>query len=174
MLEHPSLFLRPWAPEPSDANPAGWRRNIDDGRTGAPLGAVRWSGRVDSPWVAWFRSQRLEVFETDDDSLLLVVVQPWGLLRLWDVYDADEQRVGSVYPPVLLDGEGLRRGYLRRDGDHGQILAATSGGTLAEFDARGHDGLRVTFADEDEPNPFLRMLLLAGLLTIQFLPARPH
>ena len=78
MLEHPSLALRPWAPDQSPGPPAGWRRRIDDGRTGQPLGTVRWSGRLDSPWVAWFRSQRLEVFETEDDSLLLVVVQARG------------------------------------------------------------------------------------------------
>jgi hypothetical protein len=162
MLESARLLLLPW----SRSAEAGFARPIVDPATQAPRGRVRCLGRRGS-WLAWFKAYRLEVLETEDDSLLFTLVRPWGLLRIWDVYDADDTRVGSFYPPVLLDAEGQRRGYLQAEhGRQGAILGV-AGQRLADFEIDTSQSLVVNFAANLDANPFLRMLILGSVLTLQ-------
>jgi hypothetical protein len=170
MLEAPSLWIHPW--QRTGAVPRNWTRLVTDGSTSAALGRVNWLGPPERSWFDWLRGQRLEVLETDDAALLLTLVRPWGLSRLWDVYDAEERRVGSIAALMLLDGEGDRRGYLDRH-DHigGRILDPTSH-LLAEYGQRPDQVTQMRFAPGQEINPFLRMLLLGCVLTQQVPP--PH
>lgn len=168
MLESSSLLLSSWTP---DVASGLWQRVVADGTNGAALGQVRYREPVRRSWFAWLRAYRLEVLETEDAALLCTVVRSWGLLRLWDVYDAEERRVGSLYPPSLLDGEGFRCGRTRlADSRCGDVLSP-SGGRLAEFVIDAAGALRLRFAPEPRPDPFLRMLLLADALTLQLPPS---
>jgi hypothetical protein len=162
MLENSSLLLLPWTRAHEQ-----WCRGVHDAADATPLGLVRWFGSKRS-WLSWFPAYRLEFLETEDEALLMSLVRSWGFLRLWDLYDAEENRVGSIYPPVLLDAAGQRRGYLRLDNaDRGEILDV-GGKRLADFE--GTQKLRISFAAGLEANPFLRMLLLAAVLTAQPVP----
>jgi hypothetical protein len=170
MLESASLLLLPWTFD--RAEQVSWVRSIRDGATEAPLGVVRCAAKRRS-WLAWFQSYRLDVLETEDEALLLTLVRSWGLLRLWDLYDAEENRIGSIYPPVLLDRDGVRRGYIQVASSHQAEVIGVDAARLADMDIDATQGLRLRFAPELEANPFLRMLLLGSALTLQPPPLQP-
>ncbi len=170
MLEASSLLIHPWQPDGADVR--GWSRSIADGATWAILGRVRWLGPPERSWFDWLRGQRLEVVETEDAALLMTVVRPWGLGRLWDLYDAEERRVGTIAYPVLLDGEGGRRAYVDRQAPTvGRILGPASQ-PLAEFTRRPDEVTQLRFAADLEANPFLRMLLVGCVLTQESAPGK--
>jgi hypothetical protein len=171
MLERAELLLLPWTLDTPDPD-AVWVRHVLDGATLATLGLVRGASLRPS-WRTWFRAQRLEVLETEDAALLMTLVRSWGWSRLWSIYDAEDQHVGSLYPPALFDAEGLRRGDLHMESAlRGEILGPT-GQRLAEIEERNAtEALRLRFAADLEPNPFLRMLLLAAALILQPAPSR--
>jgi hypothetical protein len=162
MLDASSLLIHPWQ-NGSTALP-GWSRAVLDGTTATPLGRVRWSGPPRGAWFAGLRGHRLELLETEDGALLMTLIRPWGLWRLWELWDAEDRRVGTIYPPILLDGDGGRRGYMdAEDRMHGKILNPTAH-VLAEFERRNDQVTVLRFAADLGPNPFLRMLLLGGVI----------
>lgn len=168
MLEIASLLIHAW--QYTDAD--GWNRTVVDGTTAALLGRVRWLGPPERSWFDWLRGQHMEVLETEDAALLMTLVRSWGLTRFWDIYDAEERRIGTIAPPVLLDSEGGRRAYLdRADRDHGRMLNSASR-VLAEYARQGVAATAVRFAPELEPNPFLRMLLLGCVLVEEVPPGK--
>lgn len=168
MLETASLLIHPW--EMTHAN--GWCRRIADATTSSPLGQVRWLGRPQPSWFDWLRTQRMEVLETDDAALLMTLVRSWGVSRFWDLFDAEERRVGSIALPVLLDSEGGRRAYLdRADRDHGRLVNPRSR-VLAEYARQTDAAMLIRFAPDLEANPFLRMLLLGCVLIDEVPPAK--
>jgi hypothetical protein len=164
MLETASLLIHPWQLEST-----GWARRVANGTNGAVLGQARWLGLPKRAWYDWLRGQRIDVLETEDAALLMTVVRSWGFARTWDLYDAEERRVGAIAAPVLIDSEGGRRAYLDGHPDRGTFLSPLSR-LLAEYEVRSGDGTRLRFAADLEPNPFLRMLLLAGVLTQEVPP----
>lgn len=166
MLESSCLLFSPWTPDADGL----WRRVVADGETAGALGQVRYREPARRSWFAWLRACRLEVLETEDAALLCSSVRSWGLLQLWDVYDAEDRRVGSIYPPSLLDGEGLRCGYTRLDDEQSGAVISPTGSLLAEFAVAAEGVLRLRFAPDLRPDPFLRMLLLADALSLQLPP----
>ncbi len=171
MLEHPCLRLAPWT-----RADAAWIRAVTDAAGGA-VGFARFVGKSKSSWFSWLRGMRLDVYETDDASHLMTLIRPWGMFRIWDVYDADEQRIGSIYPPSIVDSNGERRGYLDLRGrENGQLISPYANGDgvapLATFQSRLPHFLEVTFAHDPAANPFLRMLLLAAVLAQDPSPPR--
>jgi hypothetical protein len=170
MLEAPSLLIHPW--HNSNGVQHGWSRLVLNGATSASLGSIRWIGPPRDAWFASLRGHRLEVLETDDAALLMMLVRPWGMTRMWHVWDAEERRVGMVYPPVLMDGEGSRRGYVDAvDHTCGMVLDP-SARVLAEFERTTDWITMLRFAADLEPNPFLRMLIVAGVIVQEQPPAR--
>jgi hypothetical protein len=167
MLEIASLLIHPW----QYTGAVGWSRRVVEAATGAPVGRVRWLGPPERSWFDWLRGQRLEVDETEDAALLMTLVRSWGLSRLWDVYDAEERRIGTIASPVLLDSDGGRRAYLdRADRWHGRMLSPESR-VVAEYAQHGHAATHLRFAGDLEANPFLRMLLLGCVLIDDVPPA---
>jgi hypothetical protein len=145
-------------------------RDILHATTGAKVGSVRGSAGTDKGWLRWFRSYRLEIRETDDESLLLILKRPWRIFRLWDIHDADEQRIGSLYPPSLLDEDGVRRAFIEQDRLGKGRIVSIDGRILAETNCLDSHDLQLRFAAELEENPFLRMLLLASVIALDHLP----
>jgi hypothetical protein len=161
MLESSSLLILPWHDDPSRG---GWIRLIADGATTTALGLVCARAPAAASWLSWLRGQRLEVLEGDDAALLMMLIRPWGLSRAWQVQDAEERAVGTVHPLQLVDSEGGRRGIVdRQDSKHGRILGAESQ-ALAHYEVKPDHAAVLRFAADLEPNPFLRMLLLAGVV----------
>ncbi len=167
MLEAGQYLIGDWRSVGDDA----FCRDILHAATHERLGRVHSPTAPERGWTRWLRSYRLELRETDDDSLLIVLKRPWRILRLWDIYDADDQRMGSVYPPSILDEDGVRRAFVDRGlSGRGRIISA-EGRVLTELDYGVENELRVKFADDLEENPFLRMLLLASAIALDSLPA---
>src|SRR5262249_33074060 len=137
-------------------------RPILDGGSGEELGFVR---RADPGprWLRWLQPPVLEVYETEDASLLCTIHgRLWR--RLWCVQDSEGRHVGVIDGAVLLDVEGRRLGLRRAAGNSGNVVSP-GGLELASF-APGERGLLVSFTAAVEGDPFARMILLAAALTL--------
>lgn len=168
MLEHACLHIHPWN---RTAALEDWTRRVTDAAAN-PLGFVRFEAKPESWWFSWMRGVRLELYETADASHLMTMIRSWGMSRVWEIYDAEERYVGSIYPPSLVDSEGGRRGYLDvASRDQARILDA-DGSVLATWQRTSSGLLEATFASDPSGNPFLRMLVLAGVIAQEPLPKR--
>ncbi|MCI0458455.1 MAG: hypothetical protein L0Z62_15935 [Gemmataceae bacterium] len=161
MLERQALVLCPWVQ--GEGPPREFTRAILDGGSGEELGFVR---RASSGprWLRWLQPPVLEVYETEDASLLCTIHgRLWR--RLWLVQDSEGRHVGVIDASVLLDVEGRRLGVRRAGTGGGSGNFVSPGGLeLASF-APGERGLLVSFTAAVEGDPFARMILLAATLT---------
>src|SRR5262249_30357263 len=114
--------------------------------------------------LSWLTGQAMEVFETEDASLVLTLRRPWGLSRTWEVVDAENRRVGMIYRHWLLDGLGQRlaRAEPAADSAPGRFIAADET-ELGTFDLRDDAGILLTF--NESLDPFTRMTLLGASLS---------
>jgi hypothetical protein len=160
MLEHGELVLRPWAPARRNG-PAAPTRPIRAGRGDAPLGFAVRRQAEGWRWWPWSLPERFEVFETEDESLLLTVTRGWA--STWTVRDADERLVGRIRGDFVYDGaaECLAE---REPAEEGCGRLVSGDETLAEW-AAYEDGVRLVFAGRLEKEPFAKMVLLAAVLT---------
>jgi hypothetical protein len=157
MLERQGLVLCPWgAPDaPGGLAP---RRAVLDAATGEPLGFL---SRAPRPrWLRWLTATVLELYETEDASLLCVLRGPSWARRSWEVEDSEGRHVASVLREVVLDAEGARQAVLRRFAGGG-TFCNPSGLELASF-ASSPRGTVLTFTPAVEGQPFARMALLGA------------
>jgi hypothetical protein len=166
MLEQATLVIHAWAQMSQVDGTFAWTRRIDNG-AGLPLGFLRFVGDPSGSWFAWLRALRLEIFETDDASFLISVTRSWGLLRTWVIQDADEQLVGSIYGDALLTSEKDVAGEIDRDQ---RRIADSTGKTIATY-VENVGRVELTFADLPA-NPFLRMLILGCVVSLEAKPNR--
>src|ERR1041385_8515546 len=89
MLEQAAWILQPWSFVAQAADGPAHVAQIRDA-SATPLGFVRLAGESHSSWLAWLGRVRLDVFETEDASLLMTLRRTWGLLGSWDLEDADQ------------------------------------------------------------------------------------
>jgi len=179
MLQQPGLVILPWS-APAGLDPAqdpppqssrasfAWVRQILDLHQAAELGFAG-CGPEGSRWLKWWRGRTIEVFEGIDASLLQTIRRPAGIMRMWQVFDAEEKRVGSFYRHVLFDGLGNIFAQLQEErAGRARKFLTRSGFELGAWEMRPDAVGRLTFA---EPfNPFVRMNLLAKVLTLPPLP----
>jgi hypothetical protein len=161
MLEQHGLVLGPWD-APAGPPPAGLRRTVFDAASGEPLGFIV---RPDSGsrWLRWLRPVLLEVYETEDASLVCTFRGPSWARRGWEVCDSDGRRVGMLLRTSLFDGEGYRQAIVQRTAGGGGRFVAPDGLELAAF-APGAQGTMLTFTPAVEGRPFARMALLGATL----------
>jgi hypothetical protein len=198
VLELQSLLLRAWTIVPNRraggaaAGTVGARsRAVVDPATGQPLGCARVPAGT-GPW--WRRLTRavLEVYETEDESLLFTVHRAWPLALRWEVRDSEGRRLGTFRRSDLRAARQAMR-LRERHGSHGQRIGHSRGGAgdrtgqspividpppvgpAADAAAsavqdlvtwsHSHSGTLVTFAGELEGKPFAKMVVLAAVLT---------
>lgn len=171
MLEHSSLVVQAWTRTILVEGVEAWIRAITDS-TAHPLGFVRWQKPAEPSWFFWRRKARLDVFETQDASHLMTLTRSWTMLRLWDVHDAEERHIGTIYPKRLVANEGQLLGFLDLESARQGRIFDLSGHILLRFAKKTGDDLEVTFAQDQAVNPFLRMLMLGCLLTLNATPKR--
>src|SRR5947209_8598565 len=116
MLEEPSLLLHPWIHSFEAAWPkkmvagAAWVRTIANPTTGACLGFAAWGNAGISGWLGWLGRKKIQVFESEDESLLMTLCRPWSLAPAWTVFDAEQRRVGHLTRAAVYDGFGVHLG----------------------------------------------------------------
>src|SRR5688572_26238857 len=102
MLERPGLLIGPWkwdqsvAPVKRHAHRLSQSRPILDLGNRQQLGLVRKQIPQGWPVLRWLARRCWHVLETEDESLLLTIGCPWGWVRPWEVFDADEHRVCTI------------------------------------------------------------------------------
>ena len=168
MLEHSTLLLHEWTRSPTPDGQT-WVRPIADS-AGRRLGFVRHQKLAAMSWLFWLRKIRLDVFETDDASHVMTLTRSWTLFPIWELHDAEDRHVGSVYPKSLVTCDGDVLGYLElHASEQGRILDP-AGHALARVGKRG--GVQELNFAGDSVNPFLRMLVLSAVLALDANPGR--
>lgn len=160
MLEKASLLLMPWViPAPPKRMEMATRR-ILDADTDQPLGLARRHGSL---WSGKLTRLRLEILETEDESLVSTWHGPSWLRRAWEARDADNVLIGHFRKGRLWDRLGRVLAEMRHDGED-EIYFLTPGGQELAALVRKVDGWALTFAAELENEPFVKMLLLGAAL----------
>ncbi len=160
MLEHSTLLIHPWTRSTLADGGAAWIRPITDAAA-HPLGFVR-SQVAPISWLFWARNLQLDVFETEDAAHLMRLTRSWTIFSTWDLHDAEDRPVGRIFPKSLIGDDGQCLGFLELAG---RILDP-SAQVLAKFSRKNGVGVELTFSSTSAANPFLRMLLLGCLLTL--------
>ncbi|MSQ93385.1 MAG: hypothetical protein EXR98_02385 [Gemmataceae bacterium] len=162
MLEYPTLLVHGWARAAQVDGSLAWTRVITDS-AGQPLGFGRFVGDPRGSWFSWLRQLGVEVHEAQDASDLMTLTRSWGIFRGWDVHDAEGRHVGSLNGKVVVTGENELIGYLDLQE---RRMVGPSNRCVANFAVKEDTRLELTFTEELPPNPFLRMLLLGCILTL--------
>jgi hypothetical protein len=159
MLEQPALLLRPWTWEDNHR-----RRPVLNAATGEPLGFVSRRQSLRWPLLRWLARRILEVYETEDASLLLILRGPPLWSRSWEVLDADERHVGMIRGGALWDRyqDFLAQVELGPDGAAARFVSP-AGLELASYRA-GSDGVLLQFNPALEGDPFAKMIVLGATL----------
>ena len=173
MLEQSSFFLKPWLhaattdwPETAPQK-AGWSRTIMHPTTLQPLGCAAWDDAGISRLFHYLGRRRIHVFESEDQSLLMTLCKPWGFSTTWEVLDAEQRLVGRLYRDTVYDGYGAILARMTQDSDgaawqwHG-----ADGAVLATWRDLPGQGCYFRFEAALDPNPFVRMATLAGVLAL--------
>jgi len=155
MLEQAALLLGP--PESSG------RRVITTGDGGKVLGFACWRLRGKC-WWRWLQRSVLEVHEQEDEPLLFTLSRGLTLLPWYEVRDADEQAIGRLLGPLIQDRNQCRCAFRQDDpAATTAVFANVQGACLARL-SRDGAGVRLSFDQVLEQEPFLKMLLLASAL----------
>ena len=162
MLEEPELLICPWADEARPPNAAVQKRLIRLPASGQFLGFAR--AISTHSWWSWLTRRTLQVFETEDASLLMTVYCPRGLRRTAEVYDAEERRVGFIYRHGLWESSGTQLAISESHTGGGRFVSPT-GADLATFELRPEQGIVLVFHPILEGKPFVRMTVLAAVLS---------
>lgn len=170
MLEHPRLLLQPWI---TDSPSGRRRRNIQLVAGHEQVGFAEEPGSS-RHWF-WLPRPILEVYETDDASLLMRVRRSWGWSPCYEVLDADDIRRGLFEPhlpgqrPPLLGGGVSGAVLAMRLSPHPIGSAASSWwvplNELATVTLIP-EGTLLEFAASVQRNPFTKMVVLAAALAL--------
>jgi hypothetical protein len=138
---------------------AAGRRNLL-GPSGEPVGFARWQRR--GPWWLPWKRRVLTVHEQDDQPLVFTVRRSLSLTPAFQVHDADDEQVGTLSFPWLLDRWGQPTAEFATLG-HGGVFRTMQGEVLADWMPAG-SAVRLGLHQLAWADPFLKMLLLAAML----------
>jgi hypothetical protein len=167
MLERSSLLVQSWRPGPglsTGALRSGAEKNrpVRDADSHEILGQVREPTQGRRGLWSWLGGRNLQVCETEDASLIFTLQR--GLWRGWEVIDAEESLVGAVQRRTLLNEQGSLLAFVEGGRGAGQFRT-TDQELLATWQFLERDHYRLNFAVGPANNPFVRMVLLAAVLT---------
>ena len=171
MLQHSSLLVHGWTQTVVPKEEDAWIRPITD-LAHRRLGFVRYQKLAPISWLFWLRKTRLDVFETEDASLLMSLTRSWTMLPIWELHDAEDRHVGSVYPRSLVADGGQALGYLDLETEGQGRILDHAGRMLLTFAKKNGDICELAFAAQLDANPFLRMLMLGYILSLDSSPKR--
>lgn len=129
---------------------------VGPGTLSGPGGVVGLVRTVPGPaWRRWLLGPTLAVYEAVQEPLVFTVCRRLALLPRWDVFDSEDELVGTVggawavdrweQPLLRLGPDGVFRSWQRRP--------------LGRWDGR-----RLELGEEVRSEPFAKMLMLASVL----------
>lgn len=174
MLEQQRWLMGPWSVPPADLShhffPKPWYRPIFDPDTGHRLGWVSFQGQFPPARWSWRDRPQLTILETDDGSELIRMNLSWFLIRRWSIIDAEDTAVGQIRGNILCDGLGRKFGeIILGPGPRRFHLRELTGREYAVGERRT-DGDFVQLVPPEVTNPFLRMILLGAVLSLNPFP----
>jgi hypothetical protein len=114
--------------------------------------------------LPWLSRQTLTVHEADDEPLVFSLRQLWAFAPSWEVCDADGHRVGLVRRGWVLDRFGQCLAWVDETHPDRLRFHGRDGRELARITGSGDDR-ELTFGDELRGEPFIKMALLAAVLS---------
>lgn len=190
MLERQGLIIGPWqhrhkademsaapgsqaAVETQPVSSSVRVRCIFDAATRTALGVVRSRPRPGWFLVRWLTRQTWDVLETEDESLLLSVVCPWGWVQPWEVYDAEDRLVCSIHKGEIFDSSGQLRArlvrYSQTEFEHeetGKQQFISADKVELAWLQTVPDGIELIYTDIVRDDPFAKMALLGAALAV--------
>jgi hypothetical protein len=147
------------------AAPSARFRNVIDPGSRKVLGFACAFESATWPGIRWLARRVMEVYETEDASLVCTMSRSWALAWGWNVKDADDRRVAVVHKRVIVQSTGrvLAVTELPAGLASGRFLNPR-GMELGSF-CTGTEGTSLTLAPILEGDPFSRMALLAAVLS---------
>jgi hypothetical protein len=169
MLESPGLLLGSWQrpPQTVSGGPApGLFRWVLDARSRQPLGLIRSKRSDRGPLWRWLERQVWQVFETEDESLLLTLYGPWSFLKPWEVHDAEDRLICTMASRAVLDSAGDLRAYWTGPAPPGHYCFRDAADReLAQLHS-SPDGLELLFTALIQDDPYAKMALLGATLVL--------
>jgi hypothetical protein len=175
MLERQGLILAPWQEraEPDMDKAPGRRgpalprthsRPILDRDTRQLLGVVRVKRARVWSFFRWLIRQTWEVLETDDESLLISLLGPWGLFRQWEIIDAEDRLVCTISSGQIIDSAGHLRARRASFTEPLRQGFVTIGNEELAWCRRVQGGIELVFLPVIQDDPYIKMSLLAAAL----------
>ncbi len=184
MLERQGLILAAWHESNCPSAGRSSRRTPPPGSGGRcrplldrdnqqRLGVVR--ERLPALWppVRWLARRTYEVLETEDESLLLSLVSPWGLFRPWEVFDAEDRLICTIHAGSIYDSAGQARARQIALADPLRQSFVTNAGEELAWFRPVHKGVELVFLPLVQDDPYAKMSLLAATLAVQEERRRP-
>jgi hypothetical protein len=165
MLEEADFLVHAWSRHAVSNGESAWIRNITNSSS-KQLGFVRFDGDPERSWWSWLRQVRLDIFETEDASHLLTILKNWGVLGSWIVQDAEGNHVGNLYSSTIITSEPLKIARIDIDANGNGAIRDMATQPIARVVQRADGVQEIAFTSEMSSNPFVRMLVLASVLTI--------
>lgn len=137
---------------------------IFDPVTQTRLGGVRCLD-PGSSLLRWLSRPKWEILETEDDSLLMTVVCPRWLGRVWEVFDADDNLVCTLTRKEIYDSWGYHRATLTVTGD--QFVVRRRDQEVMGRISLESNGVSIHFTTAIADDPYSKMAVLAAALVHQ-------
>src|SRR5262245_12048962 len=165
MLEQDKLLIESWDSDARAPSKLGRRRRTIRSLTdNVTLGFAVWT-YGSGGWHSCLAGPAIQVCETEDASLLMVVRRRFRWSRSWAVYDADNRLVGRVRPHSLVNNRGRRLASVQREADpaQGRFLGLDRR-ELASFQTSSDGSVLLVFGQLRDNNPFSKMIVLGAIL----------
>jgi len=167
MLEHQALWLGNWSLAPKTTEPALPRlpwRPILEASTRAYLGLARQRTKPTFVWFGSFTGPTTDVFETEDEALLLTVERLVSLRTAWRVRDSDGNSLGTIRGNFLRDQHGRTMAVVESLAEQGNYRWRADDGRELGIVRISDGGVIVTWDSCVQAYPFTKMVLLASAI----------
>lgn len=168
MLEQDKLIVGTWSrPESTAADFEQGdviRQRPVTAPTGMALGLVREITPRSLPLARWFSRSIWSIVENPDDSLLMTVHHPWGWVKPWEVFSAEDHLISVIDAGDIFDVSGLRSARVMADALNRWTIRNSEGDVIGVFRRLEGGEVEIDFDSAIRGLPFVKMTVLAAAL----------
>jgi hypothetical protein len=95
------------------------------------------------------------------------MLKNWGVLGSWTIQDSEGNHVGNFYSNTIITSEPLKIARVEIDARGNGAIFDMAARPIARVMKRADGAQEIAFTPEMSSNPFVRMLVLASVLTAE-------